>query len=93
MPDSYGNKREAYQFDLIYNRMKATEIHSEPFVVNQNKRLLKHEYPFMDDENQKFVYGFLCMNDPYEATKDEKLRTKWIEEAKLLYGEFKPAGP
>ena len=33
------------------------------------------------------------MNDPYEATKDEKLRAKWIEEAKLLYGEFKPSGP
>ena len=33
------------------------------------------------------------MNDPYEATRDEKLRAKWIEEAKLLYGEFKPSGP
>ena len=33
------------------------------------------------------------MNDPYEATKDEKLRANWIEEAKLLYGEFIPSGP
>jgi len=35
----------------------------------------------------------LCLDDPYEATKDEKLRSKWIEEAKLLYGEFRPCGP
>jgi len=38
------------------------------------------------------VYGFLTIDDPYEATKDERLRAKWIEEAKLLYGEFKPSG-
>lgn len=63
------------------------------FNPGQVKRLLKHEYPFGDDKDGKFVYGFLCMNDPYEATRDEKLRAKWIEEAKLLYGEFKPAGP
>lgn len=43
--------------------------------------------------DEKFIYGFLCIGDPYEATKDERLRAKWIEEAKLLYGEFKPAGP
>ena len=63
------------------------------FNPGQVKRLLKYEYPFGDDKDGKFVYGFLCMNDPYEATRDEKLRAKWIEEAKLLYGEFKPAGP
>lgn len=39
------------------------------------------------------MYGFLCLGDPYEATKDERLRAKWIEEAKLLYGEFRPSGP
>jgi hypothetical protein len=32
------------------------------------------------------------MNDPYEATKDEKLRSLWIEECKLLFGPFRPAG-
>ena len=35
----------------------------------------------------------MCLDDPYEATKDERLRAKWIEEAKLLYGEFRPSGP
>lgn len=73
--------------------MKQTEVHSQPFVVNQNKALLKHEYPFLDQYSSAFVYNFLASGDPYEATKDERLRSKWIEEAKLLYGEFRPTGP
>ena len=64
-----------------------------PFNPAQNKKLHKHEYPFLDNKDRSFVYGFLCINDPYEATKDERLRAKWIEEAKLLYGEFRPSGP
>jgi hypothetical protein len=54
---------------------------------------MKYEYPFQDNLEEKFVYGFLCQDDPYEASKDERLRAKWIEEAKMLYGSFKPAGP
>ena len=73
--------------------MKQTQVHSQPFVVNQNKRLHKYEFAFLDDMDPRFVHSFLRLNDPYEATKDERLRSKWIEEAKLLYGEFKPTGP
>ena len=68
-------------------------MHPHPFNANQNKKLLKFEYPFQDHHDEKFVYGFLCQNDPYEATKDERLRAKWIEEAKMLFGEFRPSGP
>uniref|UniRef100_A0A7S3N0V7 Uncharacterized protein n=1 Tax=Strombidium inclinatum TaxID=197538 RepID=A0A7S3N0V7_9SPIT len=64
-----------------------------PFNPNMNKKLLKFEYPFQDHKDERFVYGFLSLDDPYEVTKDERLRAKWIEEAKLLYGEFKPSGP
>ena len=35
--------------------------------------------------------GFLSENDPYEANSFEVLRSKWIEDSKKLYGEFKPA--
>jgi len=31
--------------------------------------------------------------DPYECATDDKLRARWIEEAKMLYGEFTPSGP
>jgi hypothetical protein len=78
---------------MIDQKLKECNIHPMPFNASQNKKLLKHEYPFQDNKDEKFVYGFLCLDDPYEATKDERLRAKWIEEAKLLYGEFKPAGP
>lgn len=37
------------------------------------------------------VYPFLSEEDPYEATKDEVYRTKWIEDSKILYGEFAPS--
>jgi hypothetical protein len=30
-------------------------------------------------------------DDPYEAAKIEILRAKWIEESKVLHGEFKPS--
>ena len=36
------------------------------------------------------TYSFLSQDDPYDATKDEILRTKWIEEAKMIFGRFKP---
>ena len=61
-----------------------------PFNYNDIDQL---EALIKDNKDEKFVYGFLCLDDPYEATKDERLRAKWIEEAKLLYGEFRPAGP
>lgn len=93
MPEGYGIDKELKRMELVDNKMKETQLHPHPFNANQNKKLLKFEYPFQDHRDEKFVYGFLCQNDPYEATKDERLRAKWIEEAKMLFGEFKPAGP
>jgi hypothetical protein len=52
---------------------------------------LKYESAF-GDRDASFVNSFLSIGDPYEASKDERLRAKWTEEAKLLYGEFKPSG-
>ena len=53
----------------------------------------KFENPFLiNAKNEPHTYSFLSCDDPYDATKDEILRTKWMEEAKMIYGEFKPAG-
>jgi hypothetical protein len=38
------------------------------------------------------VYPFFNEGDPYEATKEEVLRGKWMEESKILYGDFRPTG-
>jgi hypothetical protein len=46
----------------------------------------------LDDASLKeFVAPFLCLNDPYEVCKEDVLRSKWIEENKILHGQFKPA--
>lgn len=37
------------------------------------------------------MFPFLNIDDPYEATKEEILRAKWMEENKILHGDFKPA--
>ena len=69
------------------------KIHGDvPFNPAQVKATNKYEYPFLEKDEQ-YTYSFLLQEDPYDSTKDEKLRAKWIEEAKLLYGEFKPSGP
>lgn len=46
----------------------------------------------MDDVQLKnYVFPFLSIDDPYEATKEEIMRAKWLEENKILHGQFKPA--
>jgi hypothetical protein len=35
--------------------------------------------------------GFLSEDDPYEANAFEVLRAKWINDSKMLYGDFKSA--
>jgi hypothetical protein len=41
----------------------------------------KYEYPFLG-KDEKYTYAFLLQEDPYDSTKDERLRAKWIEEAR-----------
>ena len=43
-------------------------------------------------EERKSVHPFFQEEDPYDATKEEVLRSKWIEESKQLYGPFKVTG-
>jgi hypothetical protein len=56
-----------------------------------NKPIAKYEYPFLG-KDEVYTYAFLLQEDPYDSTKDERLRAKWIEEARMLYGDFKPPG-
>jgi len=56
------------------------------------KRLLKYEYPFLSKDEPN-TYSFLASEDPYDITTDERLRHRWVEEAKILYGDFRPSGP
>jgi len=46
MPDEFDRPLEFRRRDLINDKIKATEMHSMPFNPGNNKKLLKHEYPF-----------------------------------------------
>lgn len=61
------------------------------FVPTKNKKHERYQYPFLGKDEQ-YTYSFLLQQDPYDATKDEILRSKWMEEARMLYGDFKPPG-
>eukprot|EP00347_Sterkiella_histriomuscorum_P005196 403357524 len=52
----------------------------------------KYQDCFINDNDlRNYVFPFLNIDDPYEATKEEILRAKWLEENKILHGDFKPA--
>jgi hypothetical protein len=53
---------------------------------------MKYEWPFLGRE-EIHTRDFLMSEDPYSVGKSDALRAHWIEEAKLLYGHFKPSGP
>lgn len=55
------------------------------------KRSLKYEYPFIG-KDEVITRNFLVAEDPYMLTTDERLRSLWMEESKILYGSFCPAG-
>ena len=67
-------------------------MHPYAFNPAKVKKAHKYQYPFLG-KDEKYTYSFLNQEDPYNATHDEILRAKWIEEAKMLFGEFTPSGP
>jgi len=66
-------------------------VHEQPFNPATIKKILKYDYPFLA-KTETSTYAFLSSGDPYEVVKEDKMRSRWIEEAKLLYGDFVPAG-
>ena len=46
MPDEFGRQDDESRRNMIDKKIKETNTHPFPFNPNQNKRLLKHEYPF-----------------------------------------------
>ena len=63
-----------------------------PFNPAQTKTTLKYEYPFID-VHEESARTFLMADDPYQVSTDERMRARWIEESKILYGSFTPSGP
>ena len=74
------------------DRERMEKVNPKPFQRAMLKRVMKYEYPFLG-LNEVNTREFLMAEDPYSVGKNDALRARWIEEAKLLYGAFKPSGP
>ena len=67
--------------------------HKAPFVMSDTAVALKHEDPFKGGANPNFDFSaFTSGADPYERADDQALRFKWLQDAQILSGPFKPAG-
>eukprot|EP00347_Sterkiella_histriomuscorum_P017324 403349821 len=92
VPDQYNAFTEQLKKEHEERKQKQDNLHKVPFNPAKIKRKIKHEYPFLA-RDESYTYSFLLQDDPYDATKDEILRTKWMDEARQLFGDFKPSGP
>ena len=91
LPDEYGTERKIRATEKKQREDRVLEVHDLHFNPAKVKRTLKYDYPFVG-RGEKSTYSFLAAGDPYEVVKEEKMRARWVEEAKLLYGDFVPAG-
>lgn len=62
-----------------------------PFNPASVKKTYKYDYPFLA-KGETSTYSFLAAGDPYECVKEDRMRARWVQEAKVLYGDFVPAG-
>ena len=70
---------------------QAKKISEKPFKVTLNNYKEKFENPFNRDGRETVYPEFEKVEDPYEASKDEMFRTKWMSENRILFGDFKPS--
>lgn len=73
-------------------KKKLENVNPKPFDIAPIKKIMKYEYPFLG-KGETSTKNFLMAEDPYSVGKTDALRAHWIEEAKMLYGHFKPSGP
>ena len=69
-----------------YLEVKNTSMTKSKFIAGSRMAPLKFEGQF--GEADEHVYPFFVESDPYEATIEEVLKNKWMEESKKLHGDF-----
>jgi hypothetical protein len=67
-------------------------VHGQTVFKSHPKKeaIPKHVSPFAVNDltvNQ----DYFADEDPYESTKFEMLKAKWLHDSRILYGEFKPS--
>ena len=87
VPSRYSLADELKTKERLEGEAKRLEIGGRDFVCAGNTKRMKYEDVFENKE-----YRFPYMGDDFESAKDQKLRAKWIEDAKVLSGPFLPSG-
>ena len=67
------------------------QINPHVFKRAMIKKCLKYDYPFLSP-HEVSTRSFLTAEDPYSISQNDSLKAHWIEEAKMLFGSFVPAG-
>lgn len=92
MPDAYDNFIVHQLDQKRMTEIMQRKVSEKPFILGTDNYKWKFQDCFLDDAALKdYVAPFLCLNDPYEVCKEDVLRSKWIEDNKILAGQFKPA--
>ena len=91
--DPYARFLESQCAENHERRVKQEEVHGTYSYVSTSKipLQLKHVSPFDASSGSHPMTSFLYSDDPYESTKLEVMKYRWIEDSKILYGNFKPA--
>ena len=67
--------------------------HTTPFCMSDTAAKLKYEDAFAGGANSDFKFNaFNADADPYERADDQALRFKWLQDAQILSGPFRPSG-
>ena len=91
IPDDYDLSKISKRDEQLTSQEKIMKIHGKEFNNAKVKTNLKYDNPFLA-KGEKLTYSFLSDGDPYQQLNNEAMRNRWIEEAKLLYGDFVPSG-
>jgi|TARA_B100000795_G_scaffold260079_1_gene235593 hypothetical protein len=85
IPSRYSLADELRTKDRLEAEAKMLDIGGRDFVPSGLPKRQKYEDIFENPE-----YRFPYMGDAFEAASDQQLRSKWIENAKVLHGPFVP---
>ncbi len=85
IPSRYSLADELKTKDRLESEAKMLDVGGKDFVPSGLPKRTKYEDIFENPE-----YRFPYMGDAFEAAADQKLRAKWIENAKVLHGPFVP---
>jgi len=66
--------------------------HEVAFVMSDTSQPLKYEDEFSKTAKSAWETPFTSSADPYERADDQSLRFKWLQDAQILSGPFRPSG-